>query len=1278
MLISFTYLIATNFSKNPLKNSTVKTELISSDVESSVIRFSFENFKFIDIQTTSGIIKKISLGGAFPMQIAGSPDLLKISASVIIPDDADMKVEVISESFIDYQNIEIAPSKGNLYRNINPSDIPYLKSSKYNINEFYPGKLAELQQPYILRDYRGQTITVYPFQYNPVTKVLRVYNDLKVKVSRQGISNVNRIIRNKSINKIDKEYSTIYKNHFLNNSSGNSKYTIVNEQGKMLIICPELFIPSMQAFVNWKNISGIPTEIVSVATAGSTNTAIKNYISNYYTNNGLTFVILVGDVAQLPTFTVSGGGSDNTYSYLAGNDHYPEIFVGRISAETILHVQTQVQKFLSYEKTPSNINNWLNKGCGIASDQGPGDNNEYDYQHIRAIRTKLLNYQYSFCSELYDGNQGGIDAIGNPTAALVANDVNSGVGIMYYTGHGSDNSWGTTGFSNTNISALSNTSAWPFIFSVACVNGNFTTGTCFAEAWMRATYNSQPSGAISTLMSTINQSWNPPMCGQDAMIDLLTENTPGNIKQTFGGISMNGCMKMNDNYTTAGDEMTDTWNIFGDPSLLIRTDTAKTMIVSHNPVVFLGAASFAVNCNVNGGRVTLSKNNLAIGSALVVNGIATINFNALSGLDTITVVATAYNYIPYTGQINVIIPNGPFVQFNNSQIVDVNGNNNTQADYNENITLNIDLKNVGVAIANNVVATLSTTDTNVIITDNQQNWGNIAANAISGQNNAFALTIKNNISDQHSVNFNLSIVDGNSNTWNTGFSVVLNAPSLYAGNFIIKDTIIGNNNGKLDPGETAVVYIPSSNNGHSNSANASGKLSCISPYLSILSADSLTFSTLNQGSTLFASYKIKLDSIVPTGTMIVLNYLLSTGFYQSNSTYYQIIGLVNEDFETGNFTKFNWIQGGDAPWTLTNSNQYEGSYSAKSGVIANSKSSSLLIQVNVTANDTVTFYKKVSCEDAAPNTPAYDYLEFFIDNTSMGRWDGEEAWSKSSYPITNGVHSLKWIYKKDSYGIAGSDCAWLDNIKFPGGIVSKAPLSCTLTAANDTICGNTPIQLQTIVNGGLGNNVFSYTANQISTTLNGSNPTVSPNITTVYSVTVTDANNATANALFTLNVKSVSAGPIISIIGNQIVSDATINQWYDDNGIIPNATSNVYTPIHTGNYYAKKMNANACYSLPSNIVYIGSLSINENNFLEANVFPNPFNNELKIEINKENLLNISIFNAMGQLIIISPTLTSINNKQIISYNTSSLKKGIYFIQIKTTTKNSITKMIKVE
>ncbi len=1009
-------------------------KLISSDIESSTVMFSFDGFSTSDIPYNGTILKSLSLKGGAPLLRVGCPELLKLSSSLIIPDDAEMKVEVISSSYIDYNNYNIAPSKGNLYRDIDPSTVAFTYGKEYSKNAFFPGKLAELQQPYIIRDYRGQTITTYPFQYNPVTKVLRVYYNMTVKISRLSSNGTNKLLRTKELKSINTDFKAIYDRHFLNSGISTSKYAALNEQGSMLIISSAQYIPSIQPLANWRNISGIPTDIINVDSIGNTTAAIQNCITNYYNQKGLTFVLLVGDAAQVTTYTVSGGGSDNTYSYLVGNDHYPDIFVGRISAEAISHVQTQVQKILTYEKNPVTGNGWMNHGIGIASAQGPGDSNEYDYQHIRNIRNKLLNFHYAAMSELYDGSEGGMDAAGDPTPAMVSTEINNGAGIIHYTGHGSNTSWGTSGFSNTDIGALTNVNMWPFVCSVGCVNGNFVSTTCFAEAWMRATYNGQPSGAIATLMSTINQSWSPPMVAQDEMVNILIEGYPDNIKHTFGGVSMNGCMRMNDIYGTAGDEMTDTWTIFGDPALMLRTDTPKTMVVTYSPTIMLGSTQFPVNCDVNGALVTLSINNRGIGSGYVINGTATINFGALTTLDTITVVATKYNYIPFIGKLQVIAPSGPFVQYNSSQIVDITGNNNGLADFNENITLNVGLKNLGISTAHLVNATLSTPDTNIIITSNQHTWGDIAAGITSVVNNAYAITVKNGITDQHTLPLTLSIQDNAANSWSSQFNLTLNAPVLITGTFTAKDTVVGNNNGVLDPGETAVIYIQAINNGHSGCTNAIGTLTTTNPNITFIGSPTFTIGDMAAGSTIIAVYQVQVSATASLGSLADFTFTITSGVYHATNTYLQAIGALREDFETDNFNRYSWMQSGTLPWTITSTLPYQGLYSAKSGAITDNQTSELYITMNVLSADTISFYKKVSCEQAPGGALSYDYLEFLIDDVSTGKWDGEVAWSQNSYAVGVGTHTFKWRYLKDANTLAGSDCAWLDYIKFPSSI----------------------------------------------------------------------------------------------------------------------------------------------------------------------------------------------------------------------------------------------------
>ena len=157
---------------------------------------------------------------------------------------------------------------------------------------------------------------------------------------------------------------------------------------------------------------------------------------------------------------------------------------------------------IEYEKRPQSGADWYHKGMGVASNQGPGDDDEYDDEHIDNIRADLLGFTYTEVDQIYDPTG---------TAAMVTAGLNDGRSVINYCGHGSTTSWSSTGFSNTHVDALANDNMLPFIISVACVNGQFSSYTCFAEAWMRATNGGEPTGAIGFYGSSINQSWDPPM-----------------------------------------------------------------------------------------------------------------------------------------------------------------------------------------------------------------------------------------------------------------------------------------------------------------------------------------------------------------------------------------------------------------------------------------------------------------------------------------------------------------------------------------------------------------------------------------------------------------------------------------------------------------------------------------------------------------------------------------------------------------------------------------------
>lgn len=629
-----------------------ETKLISQSGNTSEIRFTIQGFSQSTISTPQGNAVLIDVKKAARLLEAGSPDLLKLTTSVIIPDNDAMTVTVVSSHYTDYTNIKIAPSKGNLKRDQDPAAVPFTYGPSYSLDAFYPGKLTDLSSPYILRDFRGQTVNVYPFQYNPITQTLRVYDEISVRVTPAGTSSSTNSFQRTKAPMPNVTYNSIYSSRFINYNQTN--YTPTSEIGNMLIISDATMIPTMQSFIEWKNLIGQHTEIVSIDSVGVDPSSIQSFIHDKYMSDGLTFVLFVGDGTQIPPYPSSNGPSDPYYGYILGNDAYAEVIIGRFSANTIQELQTQVDRTISYEKFPDVSGAWYSKAVCIGSDQGPGDDNEYDFEHERNIRSKFLAYTYTDADELYDGSQGVVDNAGDPTPADVITSLNDGRSVITYTGHGSSTSFGTTGFSSWDVASLTNTNQLPFIWSVACVNGDFEFGDCLAEALMRSTNNGEATGAIATFMSTINQSWDPPMDGQDEMVDLLIESYPSNIKHTFGGLSVNGCMHMNDQYGVAGVEMTDTWTCFGDPSLTVRTAAPLPITAVHDPVIDETEIVFPLLCNVDGAIVCMSHHNQIMATTTASAGTATLT--SLLGLvvgDTLDITITAYNHIPYYGTVIV-------------------------------------------------------------------------------------------------------------------------------------------------------------------------------------------------------------------------------------------------------------------------------------------------------------------------------------------------------------------------------------------------------------------------------------------------------------------------------------------------------------------------------------------------------------------------------------------------------------------------------------------------
>jgi agmatine/peptidylarginine deiminase len=610
--------------------------------------------------------KRYRISGESNFKNPGCPDLPNIRRSIVIPDDKKMMVDVVSIDVSEYEGIDIIPSKGLIPRTINPDDIPYKFDEIYEQDTWYPNKVVELDTPYILRDFRSQIIQINPIQYNPFQHKIRVVNSIEVSISEDGPAEQNILYRIKPLDRLDNDFQPIYSNHFLNYKEITSgfKYTPVSDQGNMLVICYDDFYEEMMPFVEWKNMKGIPTEIVNVSSIGTTATEIDTYISDYYNTTGLTFVLLVGDIDQIPSMDTpySSHVSDPSYAYIVGDDHYQDIFIGRFSAQNEDQVITQVNRSIEYEKNPEADADWYHKGIGIGSPEGVGDDGEYDWEHIRNLRNLLMNFTYSFVDEFYGGSQGGDDADGEPVVADVVSALNEGRTILNHCGHGA---WDGVGWGAMpgwyvlhidDINDLTNDHKLPFTVLVACNPGEFESyDACFAETCMRATNNGEPTGAIGVFASTQSQSWDPPMEAQDEIVDLLVNST----YNTMGGLTYSGTMSMVDDYGSGCYDEIDTWTLFGDPSLQIRTDTPIDMDVDHSTSVMSGETEFEVTVTgIEGALCAVSFNGHLLGYAYTdSSGNALITFNeSIEDMEELDFVVTAFNTMPYITTLEVMPP----------------------------------------------------------------------------------------------------------------------------------------------------------------------------------------------------------------------------------------------------------------------------------------------------------------------------------------------------------------------------------------------------------------------------------------------------------------------------------------------------------------------------------------------------------------------------------------------------------------------------------------------
>ena len=1035
---------------------------------------------------------------------AGKPNLPADSRMMAIPQGATAHLRVVNVEKETLHNVNIAPALRIQSENEEP-DMNYVKDMRiYGKNAFYPAEPFVMGNSYI-RGVESVTVAITPFQYNPVTKDLIVYTNVELAVEFEGGNGhfgEDRLRSPYWDPILAAELLNYDQLPVIDYEARMQRWLRDNDKGaEYLIITPnnDAWTEYANQLKDYRTRQGIITEVYRLdeMPANSTNDMKSWFHSAYNTwEIAPVAVCLLGDHGTnlgqyVPAETVSHPlGScitDNRYADVVGNDNLPDMVFSRLIAETPAQVPVFVSKQIEYEYTNPNMDpdfytrpitalGWqTERWFQICSEVFGGYMRQhgYDPNRINCIYSGTPGSQWSSNQNTslvvnYFGPNGVGYIPATPselggwtggTPQQVVDAVNAGSFWLQHRDHGLEEGWGEPAVRNSHIQQMNNVGKLPFVMSINCLTGKFNYNSeCFCEAWMRRTYNGENAGAVGVLCPTetsysfVNDAfvWGVyDLFDGDFMPDYgpYAANT-GNWMPAFGNVAGKYFLAQSSwPYNTQDKDITYTmFTAHCDAFLRIYTQVPQEMEVVHPEVVIAGLGEISITAP-EGCMISLVKEAQEGGWEILAVAEATgdpqtIEFIPQVPPTEIHLVVTGQNYLRYEAVMGVIPADGPYIVFDNKVLHDENFNQ--QLDFGETISLDITMKNVGSDPMEAFDAVLETESEYITITNGTAQYEAMAPNATQTVANAFSFTVADNVPDNTSNRFTITVTNG-TDVYVSNLAMKAYAPVFNLGSMGITE-VSGNGNGRLDAGETAKLSFPIENKGHADAAATEVTMQMLSPYITV-SESAVSFDNVNAGETQTAVYDITISEDTPIGYSCPLLLNVVSGQYAAQNEYAAKVGLIVEDFELGELGN-GWTNDASHPWRVVTESPYEGLYCVRSGSIGSNGTTTLILSHEAGSNDSISFYYKVSSESG------YDKLHFYIDNQEKENWSGSIGWTKAAYPVSEGRHSYRWTYTKDGSVNSGSDCGWIDLIGLPAARVMAG------TAGNDvTVCEGNDAQI---------------------------------------------------------------------------------------------------------------------------------------------------------------------------------------------------------------------------
>ncbi|MCO5263272.1 MAG: C25 family cysteine peptidase [Lentimicrobium sp.] len=983
-----------------IRKGGTKVSIPEGSYAGVVFRATVSGIGFSEVNTSEGFFTLLNIKEFGLRNAEGEPALPVYRKLIEVPLGATYSVRIrhshVTEIDLGQHGIRfpVFPSQPPLSKSDDPDKVPFIiNKALYNTDRYIEDELVTVTNIGLMRALNLARVDISPVQYNPVTQILRIYDDLEIEIvfehaDIQGTEDL-------KVSKASPYFISTYKMAANYRSPGPDDALITSAPATYVIVSDPMFQSALQPFIQWKVKKGfnVIQAYTSNPAVGTTTTSIKSYLQNLYNTPPAgyaapSFVLFVGDVAQIPAWSGSAGShvTDLRYCEYTG-DNLPEVFYGRFSANNPAQLQPQIDKTLEYEQYLMPDPSFLGEVVMVAgADAG---HQTWSNGQINYGTETYFNAAHNILSHTYLQPE----PSGGNYSQQIRNNVSDGVAYGNYTAHCSSSGWADPSFTTAHIPALTNQGKYGLLVGNCCQSATFD-GTCFAEEILRA----ENKGAVGYIGGSNSTYWDEDFwwgCGFKTVA--LNPVYDGNHIGAYDGTFHDHGEPTDDWFVTQGQMVvcgnyaveesnsgmkTYYWEIYhlmGDPSLMIYYSVPPPLSATYLSTLMIGMNSLTVSTEAYA-TVALSGNGVLLDAKVTgLSGSVTLNFSPLSAPGNLDIVITKQNRQPHTGTIQVIPAEGPYIVYTDNTVNDPppSGNNNGVMDYDETNLLSVYLENVGVETAGNVVATLSSASSYITITDNNAVYGNIAPGQTVSVTDGFSVNVADNIPDQEEVAFTVSATDG-TDTWNSNFNITANAPLLTIGAMTVTDNGPGcNNDGILDPGETADLVIVCSNTGHSAISNVNGLLEIAggaSPYLT-LNNTSYNLGSLSIGGTASAVFNVTAEASVPVGTPVDLLFTLcggATSQYSVQETKQVIIGLIPE---------FNMTSG-----SITTCTGYFYDSGGASAPYGNNEDLTMTIYPATAGN-------LIRLEFSAFNTESgYDYLSIYNGTSTsaplMGTWDG--------------------------------------------------------------------------------------------------------------------------------------------------------------------------------------------------------------------------------------------------------------------------------------------------